>query len=105
MESLWVIVLSSIALLIRVGMGLYATGSSRSKNAAGAMLRSVLDITVATLAFWTIGAAILFQDDNAFFSIRPALLLGWHESLLAPGLLYLVFAIICSGMFVAVTAE
>jgi ammonium transporter, Amt family len=55
-------ILGSLALLVRVGMAWYATGLSRSKNAAGAVLRNVLDFCVATLAFWAIGAAVCFGD-------------------------------------------
>jgi ammonium transporter, Amt family len=54
--------LGSIALLARVGLAWYATGLSRSKNAAGAVLRNVLDFCVAALAFWAIGAAVCFGD-------------------------------------------
>jgi len=61
--------LGSVALLVRVGMGWYATGLSRSKNAAGAVLRNVLDFCVATLAFWAIGAAVCFGDRGLIFDI------------------------------------
>ena len=61
--------LGAVALLVRVGMGWYATGLSRSKNAAGAVLRNVLDFCVATLAFWAIGAAVCFGDRGLIFDI------------------------------------
>ena len=62
-------ILGSVALLVRVGMGWYATGLSRSKNAAGAVLRNVLDFCVATLAFWAIGAAVCFGDRGLIFDV------------------------------------
>ena len=71
------IVLGAGALLVRVGQALYATGLSRSKNAAGGATRSLFDACAATLAFWLVGAALLFQQHNGFLGIRPSLLLGW----------------------------
>ena len=47
------------ALLIRVGLGWYAAGASRSKNAAGAVLRNVADLAVAVLVFWAVGMAVM----------------------------------------------
>jgi Amt family ammonium transporter len=51
-------------------MAWYATGLSRSKNAAGAVLRNVLDFCVATLAFWAVGAAIFAGDAGLFFDLK-----------------------------------
>jgi Amt family ammonium transporter len=51
-------------------MAWYATGLSRSKNAAGAVLRHVLDFCVATLAFWAVGAAIFAGDAGLCFDIK-----------------------------------
>ncbi len=62
MDAPIVILLAAVALLVRVGMAWYATGLARSKNAAGAVLRNVLDFCVATLAFWAIGGAIFVGD-------------------------------------------
>jgi ammonium transporter, Amt family len=65
-----------VALLVRVGLGLYLAGLSRSKNSAGAVLRSVCDLCVATLAFWAVGAAILFQTRNPFLGLDLDLAFG-----------------------------
>lgn len=70
MDAPVVILLGSLALLVRVGMAWYATGLSRSKNAAGAVLRNVLDFCVAALAFWAVGAAIFTGDAGLFFDIK-----------------------------------
>lgn len=67
--SLSLVALGAAALLVRVGLALYLAGSSRSKNAAGAVLRTVCDLCAATLAFWAVGAAVLFQSDNPIFSL------------------------------------
>ncbi len=63
-------VLACAALLIRVGMGWYAAGLSRSKNAAGAVLRNVCDMAVAAIVFWAIGAAMMNGDAGLLFDAK-----------------------------------
>ena len=64
------IVFACGALLIRVGMGWYAAGQSRSKNAAGAALRNAADMAVAALCFWALGAAIMNGDVGLIFDAK-----------------------------------
>ena len=52
------IALGAACLLIRMGQALYGMGLIRAKNAAGATLRSVCEVSAAMLAFWLVGAAI-----------------------------------------------
>ena len=73
-----IIVLAAGLLLVRLGQTLYFSGSARSKNAAGAAMRVLCDLCVATLAFWALGSAILLQNSNPVFCIEPRLLLGWR---------------------------
>jgi Amt family ammonium transporter len=103
----WLIVLGAGALLARVGQALYATGLSRSKNAAGAVARSLFDLCSATLAFWAIGAAILLQQRNAFFGLRSSLLFGWHVSGHSAGLIafYTIAVLIACAVPAGALAE
>jgi Amt family ammonium transporter len=68
--ELLTVLVASVALLVRVGLGWYAAGLSRSKNAAGAVLRNAIDLAVAALAFWAVGAAILSGDAGHLFLAR-----------------------------------
>lgn len=75
MES--IVALGAALLLVRVGQTLYFSGLSRAKNAAGAAVRNLCDLCVASLAFWAVGAAVLLQQSNAVFGVRPDRLLAW----------------------------
>ena len=75
MES--IVFLAPALILMRLGQLLYAAGLCRSKNAGGTALRSLLDLCVAALSFWAVGAAILTPGGNGVFSISPRLLFGW----------------------------
>ena len=66
--------LAVTALLTRVGFALYNAGLVRAKNAASAVMRVLADFGFATLAFWLIGAALMFQLQTPWFGIRPEIL-------------------------------
>jgi Amt family ammonium transporter len=80
------IALGAACLLIRMGQALYGTGLIRAKNAAGATLRAVCDVSAAMLAFWLIGAAILRWNrglvgfgagvDGGLFFLATVVLIG-----------------------------
>src|SRR3954453_11331435 len=95
-----IVVLGAGALVARVGQALYATGLSRSKNAAGAVARSLFDLCSAALAFWAIGAAILLQQHNPLFGVRSSLLFGWNVPGSTAGLIafYTIAVLIACGV-------
>jgi len=95
--DLMLIVFACGALLIRVGMGWYAAGQSRSKNAAGAALRNAADMAVAALCFWAVGAAIMNGDAGLIFDAK-----GRATS---QQLAQLVLALIASAPVVGAVAE
>jgi Amt family ammonium transporter len=72
MEPIWVVTLAAGALLMRLGQALYQAGLVRSKNAASAVLRNIVDFAVVTIAFWLVGAAILQQTTSNVFAVRVA---------------------------------
>jgi Amt family ammonium transporter len=65
-----VVALACGALLIRAGFGWLAAGCVRSKNAAGAGMRNVVDLAVACVAFWAIGAAIMNAEAGLIFDAK-----------------------------------
>jgi Amt family ammonium transporter len=75
METGTIVMFAAAALLVRVGMAWYAAGLSRSKNAAGAVLRQVYDLCTATLAFILIGAAIMQANGRFPIGLSSGLVL------------------------------
>jgi Amt family ammonium transporter len=103
----WLILLGAGALLARVGQALYATGLSRSKNAAGTATRSLFDLCAAALAFWAVGAAILFQRHNDWLGVRGSLLLGWsiRPGFAAEFFFHAAAVLLAGGVLVGTLAE
>src|SRR3954469_3335205 len=87
------IVLACLALFVRVGMAWYATGLSRSKNAAGVIFRNALDLAVAALAFWAVGAAFIRYKGTAVVGIVPGLLFD-ADSGMASGYTFVYLALV-----------
>ncbi|MGH7215376.1 MAG: hypothetical protein ACREIT_11490, partial [Tepidisphaeraceae bacterium] len=93
MDPVWTIVFGVVALLTRVGLAMYASGTSRSKNAAGAVLRNVCDLCVAVLAAWAVGG-------------RLPTWLGARESLVGTwALTFFATTLIATGVFAGTVAE
>lgn len=101
----YAIVFACLAVLVRVGLALNVAGLSRSKNAAGGLLRSVADWCVCSLAVWAVGLAIFLQNDNGWFGVRFSALFG--SSPAGNGWLFplIVLATISSGIVAGVVAE
>ena len=91
------LLLGAMALLVPVGLMLHASGASRSKNAVAALLRGVVQLALATLAFWAIGAAIIMSRGWGIFGLNRKLLLlaGGDASLFVSAIFfYLVLMLI-----------
>ena len=91
-------------LLMRVGQVFYTVGLCRSKNSAAAAVRGVADLCVAVLAFWAVGAAILFQEHNGLLGIKPGLLLGW-TGMSGREFFFAAVALVASGVVGGTLAE
>lgn len=64
--------LGAAALLVKIGLSLFATGLVRSKNSTSLLLRCIADLCFTSLAFWLIGSAFFWQTKNGWFGVR------WH---------------------------
>ena len=103
-----VAVLGAAALLGRAGFCLYAAGLVRSKNSAGMVARLLCDLCLVTLVFWIVGAAILFQTTNAYFSLNPKFLAAKivnGQGIESIVFFQLVMILMASGAVAGATAE
>jgi Amt family ammonium transporter len=93
----WLVILALGALAARIGLCLFLSGASRSKNAAGAALRVLIDLCVGLLAFWGVGLAILTD--------RWGALLGLHSAFGASALFDATMVLIATGVALGSTLE
>lgn len=98
------VALGAGCLIVRLGLALYGAGVIRSKNSAGAVLREVSDLCVASLAFWLIGAAIFTQERNGFFWIRPDAV-AWRHADVSVMFFLLTTVLVGTGVVGGAVAE
>ena len=102
--GLMLVALGAGCLVVRLGLALYGAGIIRSKNSAGAVMRGVSDLCVASLAFWLIGGAILTQEHNrVFWLARDAI--AWHSADFAVLFFLLTTVLVGSGVVGGAVAE
>jgi Amt family ammonium transporter len=104
MDGLGLVVLAAGALLVRVAQMLGAMGLTRAKNAASGGFRSLADLCVASLAFWCIGAALYFQQNNALLGFRADHFIGW-SGLSANWFSILSMVLLATGIVAPALAE
>jgi Amt family ammonium transporter len=105
LQTAWLSLSGSMALLIPLGLGTYASGLSRSKNAAGAILRGILQISAAALAFWAVGAAVVQGAGGGGFGFRAGLLFDAGNLADGATFFYLVLVLIAVGPISAAMGE
>jgi Amt family ammonium transporter len=96
--------LAAMALLVRVGMAMYAGGIVRSKNAASAIFRSVRDLCVASVAYWAIGAAF-YGSPGKLLGFNPRLICDWSGQADARTFTHLALVLIATGIVSPVLSE
>ncbi len=57
---MWLLVFGAGTALVRAGLGLLIGGTVRPRDAAETLLRAIAEVAAAGLAFWAVGAALLF---------------------------------------------
>src|SRR5687767_3096154 len=102
MELLWM-VLAVGALVVRVGMAVRDCGMTRSKNSAGILMRHLVDLSVAMLAFWLIGGMVLMASTSRPFNFTVLMRGGVEES--SPQIVLMCVSAIASGIVVGVAGE
>lgn len=100
-----ILLLTIVALLMRVGLAMQVSGLSRSKNAGGATLRVLFDMVVATLVFWAFGASVLLVAPGSAQWIDTSRLLGIGQPMDGRSLFYLTMILLASGIAVGAVVE
>jgi len=105
MRSVLLIFFALGTLLLRAGFALQASGSLRAKNSASAILRITADAAAAALAFWAVGAGILFQRHNGWFGIDTGFLFREPPEQASTELFHMTLGLIGGAVIAGALAE
>ena len=65
LNIVWTLVAAVLVFLMQAGFALVETGFTRAKNAANIMMKNLMDFAAGSLAFYILGAALMFGASKA----------------------------------------
>ncbi len=63
-NTLWVVVAACLVFLMQAGFAMLEVGFSRGKNVGAVVAKILVNLAIATVAFWAVGFAFAFGDGN-----------------------------------------
>lgn len=67
MDTMWVLVASSLVFFMQAGFAMVETGFTRAKNAGNIIMKNLMSVSLGSLAFWLIGFGLMFGTDFGGF--------------------------------------
>jgi Amt family ammonium transporter len=105
LNPLWLIVFGVGTLLLRAGFALQASGSLRSRNATGSILRLTADMAAGALAFWAVGAGLLFGTSGKWLSFDSTLFMAERPEKVATEFFFVTISLIGGAVVSGALAE
>ena len=65
LDIVWTLVAAILVFMMQAGFALVETGFTRAKNAANIMMKNLMDFAAGSLAFYVLGAALMFGASSA----------------------------------------
>ena len=65
LNVVWTLVAAILVFMMQAGFALVETGFTRAKNAANIMMKNLMDFAAGSLAFYVLGAALMFGASKA----------------------------------------
>ena len=67
LDTIWVLVAAALVFFMQAGFALVEAGLQAGKNTINIMMKNLMDFTIASIAFWAVGFALMFGVGNALF--------------------------------------
>jgi ammonium transporter, Amt family len=80
LDTIWVVFASALVFFMNAGFAMIETGFCRQKNAVNMLFKNIIVFALSTVAFWTVGFAIMFGNGNPFFGTNGFFLSGIDNS-------------------------
>ncbi|MBG1271484.1 ammonium transporter [Nostoc sp. WHI] len=80
LDTLWVAIAAFLVFFMNAGFCMLETGFCRQKNAVNVLSKNLIVFALSTIAFWSIGFALMFGDGNDFIGLNGFFLGGADNS-------------------------
>jgi len=67
LNTVWVLLASSLVFFMQAGFALVEAGFTRTKNTTNILFKNLVDYVIGTIAFWAIGFGIMFGSKNGLW--------------------------------------
>ena len=106
-DTVWVLFAAFLVFWMQAGFGMVEAGFTRAKNAANILMKNLMDFSVASIAYWAVGFAIMFGvSASGIIGTSGFFLVGnfEHLSLRIPKLAYWIFQVVFAGAAATIVA-
>ena len=106
-DTVWVLFAAFLVFWMQAGFAMLETGFTRAKNAANILMKNLMDFSVASIAYWAVGFAIMFGvSASGIIGTSGFFLAGnfEHLSLGIPKLAYWIFQVVFAGAAATIVA-
>ena len=80
LDTVWVVIAACLVFFMNAGFGMLETGFCQAKNAVNILAKNFIVFSVAAIAFWVTGFALMFGDGNGLFGMSGWFLIGPDNS-------------------------
>ncbi|NEO43802.1 MAG: ammonium transporter [Moorea sp. SIO4A3] len=80
LDTTWVIFTGCLVFFMNAGFGMLEAGLCRQKNAANILTKNLIVFALSTVAYWAVGFAFMFGDENPFIGLSGFFLSGLDNS-------------------------
>lgn len=67
MDALWTLLAAVLVFFMQAGFALVEAGFTRAKNACNIIMKNVMDFSLGSLIFWTVGFGLMFGVSEGYF--------------------------------------
>lgn len=100
LDTVWVLISAMLVFIMQAGFALVESGFARTKNTVNILMKNLLDFSVGSLMFWTLGFGLMFGAGSYFGEIDLFGMAGYGKDLSIPPTAFLIF----QTMFCATSA-
>lgn len=97
LDVVWVMAAAALVFFMQAGFAMVEAGLTRTKNAANIVMKNLSDFSMATIAYWLVGFALMFGAGNALFGTSGFLTSAEGFDLPLPVPVYFIFQAVFAG--------